>query len=108
MPRKAKSSKPKKMPADLRRVMGGGRITPQQFIAMDRKYSGSGLWGDIWSGLKNVGKFAWDNIAKPGLQASKIISNTVGKIPVIGAPLAGVAANAGYGRRRGGATVMLL
>ena len=72
-----------------------------------RRRRGNGFFGDVWDGIKSVGRvIPWADVGRTANQAlkdSKLISTNIGMIPGIG-PIAGsLAQRAGYGgRRRGG------
>lgn len=65
---------------------------------------GGNIFGSIWKGLKKVaapvGNILWNDVAKPALQGTKIISNTLSKVPVVGNVAADFARQRGFGRGR--------
>ena len=83
------------MPKKVSRRRGGSRKVRKMPM------NGAGFFGDVWSGLKSAGKWAFNNVVDPALKETKILSTAASRIPYLGGPISGAIASRGYGRRGG-------
>ena len=101
--RAVKHSRKTLSPSEVMHLQQQGRYHGGSYMLSHNgrvKYGGAwwNSWGDLWSGVKNTARDAWDYVKK-----NKIISKGATDL---GFPMAGKVIDAlGAGRRRGGAYV---